>query len=342
MHTPQIASTTTLAHLRLAGWAFHQGPEIESPITPGTALSLKPEPDNPHDPHAIAVFCGSVQIGYLPAHAAPDYGTLVAQSRVQARAANVHPQTGEVLTIELSAATVPALAGLTVARLPPADDFSSALLEAARTKALLTALPADLTAAGMSASYDPSIGYQQVSTYKAGTGDELSDREVNARFLPYQHVYLVREEATGEFHERISVWLPGSRHFGFLQKQEGDRLLRAFDKRGEQVVLRAYLDLDDAAGTRLKAPSPATFSVVVLRVTIAGHGRDADDATAKGLASTPVAQDLLRLADDGYPRISDAPAGPAYDGELHLRKGNAWASAGSGAVADYLKKLRAA
>lgn len=32
----------------------------------GELLTLKPEKDNPHDPQAIAVFCGKTQIGYVP------------------------------------------------------------------------------------------------------------------------------------------------------------------------------------------------------------------------------------------------------------------------------------
>jgi len=39
---------------------------------PGAAFDLRPEPSNPHDPHAIAVFSASgIQVGYLPAERAP-------------------------------------------------------------------------------------------------------------------------------------------------------------------------------------------------------------------------------------------------------------------------------
>ena len=48
---------------------------------PGTSVALKREPDNPHDPNAVAVFVtaraliffsGPVQIGYLGADLAPE------------------------------------------------------------------------------------------------------------------------------------------------------------------------------------------------------------------------------------------------------------------------------
>ena len=333
--------TVTLARLRLAGWGFHRGPKLRKSLPVGTPLSLKPEPDNPHDAHAIAVFCRKAQIGYLPAHAAPDFGRLVRDGRLAARVAQVNEVSGEVLALELTTDVPTALVDLGRAKLPPVDDFGSALLEAARTDTLLTALPADLTAAGMSAAYHPGIGYLRVSGYAGAPAEDVGARELKTRFLPYQHVYLVREGADEEFHERVSVWLPGSRHLGFLQKQEGERLLRTYDKQSSGRLYRAYLDLEESSGLSAEGTAPATFRVVVCRVTVAGHGRaDADD-TSLLRASTPVAQDLLRLADDGYPRIGDASRGPVDDSGLYLRRDSRWAEVGSGAVADYLRKLEA-
>ena len=339
--TAPTAGPTVLAHLRLAGWAFHEGPKRKRPIATGTQLSLKPELDNPHDPHAIAVFCGSAQIGYLPAHAAPDYGTLVAQGRVRATVHSVNESTGEVIALELTTEATAALAALATAALPPITEFSSALLEAARTGALLTALPADLTAAGMAAAYDSGIGYRHVATYAAAPTEATPARELRTRFLPYQHVYLIREEATEGFHERVSVWLPGSRQLGFLQKQEGERLLRLVYKPRPGHLYRAYLDLVEARGSVNRHDEPGKLSIVLLQVTVAGMGRNGAEDSAHAMASTPVAQDLLRLADDGYPRISDAPAGPSDDAGLYLRKDNQWSTLGSSAVADYLRKIEA-
>ncbi len=339
--TAPTAGPTVLAHLRLAGWAFHEGPKRKRPIPIGEQLSLKPEPDNPHDPHAIAVFCGSAQIGYLPAHAAPDYGTLVAQGRVRATVHSVNETTGEVIALELTTEATAALADLAKPALPAVSEFSSALLEAARTGALLTALPADLTAAGMAAAYDPGIGYRHVATYAAAPTEATPERELRTRFLPYQHVYLIREEPTDEFHERVSVWLPGSRQLGFLQKQEGERLLRSSTSAVPISSTAPTSTSSRLEGNVGRHDEPGKLSIVLLQVTVAGMGRNGAEDSAHAMASTPVAQDLLRLADDGYPRISDAPAGPSDDAGLYLRKDNQWSTLGSSAVADYLRKIEA-
>lgn len=52
---------------------------------PGELVNLYPEPENPHDRHAIAVFsCRGVQIGYISAERAPRLGSLLASREVQA------------------------------------------------------------------------------------------------------------------------------------------------------------------------------------------------------------------------------------------------------------------
>ncbi len=48
--------------------------------TPGEPVKLRPEPNNKHDEHAIAVFsCRGVQLGYLPSERAVWIGTLARQ-----------------------------------------------------------------------------------------------------------------------------------------------------------------------------------------------------------------------------------------------------------------------
>lgn len=48
--------------------------------TSGEAVELRPEPKNPYDEHAIAVFsCRGVQLGYLPSERAVFVGTLTRQ-----------------------------------------------------------------------------------------------------------------------------------------------------------------------------------------------------------------------------------------------------------------------
>ncbi|MBB4618645.1 HIRAN domain-containing protein [Sphingomonas abaci] len=47
---------------------------------PGEVVELRPEPKNPYDEHAIAVFsCRGVQLGYLPSERAVFIGTLTRQ-----------------------------------------------------------------------------------------------------------------------------------------------------------------------------------------------------------------------------------------------------------------------
>lgn len=50
----------------VAGLAHHQADALWAQLTPGTDLWRFREPDNPHDPRAVAVCLGSRQIGYLP------------------------------------------------------------------------------------------------------------------------------------------------------------------------------------------------------------------------------------------------------------------------------------
>lgn len=48
--------------------------------TPGEPVELRPEPKNPADPHAVAVYsCRGVQIGYVPADRAPRLAALLAR-----------------------------------------------------------------------------------------------------------------------------------------------------------------------------------------------------------------------------------------------------------------------
>ncbi|WP_295396797.1 HIRAN domain-containing protein [uncultured Thiodictyon sp.] len=67
-----------LAHLRpaladgellrdfIAGYQFHGGTELEPQMDVGDTLELVREPDNPHDPQAVAVRWGGERIGYIP------------------------------------------------------------------------------------------------------------------------------------------------------------------------------------------------------------------------------------------------------------------------------------
>ncbi len=50
----------------IAGFRFHEGPDIMPYLQPGESLTLTAEPDNPHDPWAVRVEHNKSHIGYLP------------------------------------------------------------------------------------------------------------------------------------------------------------------------------------------------------------------------------------------------------------------------------------
>ena len=59
-----------LAACWLAGWRFRdqyvQRMIGEKVLKPGSFFTLRPEPDNPYDPNAIAIYGGGHHFGYVP------------------------------------------------------------------------------------------------------------------------------------------------------------------------------------------------------------------------------------------------------------------------------------
>ncbi len=54
-------------------------------LEPGDAVELRPEPKNPYDEHAVAVFSSTdVQLGYLPANRAPYVGQQIRRGSAKA------------------------------------------------------------------------------------------------------------------------------------------------------------------------------------------------------------------------------------------------------------------
>ena len=51
----------------LAGFSHWDGLALLDQIKPGVRLELRAEPDNPHDPSAIAALLDGRKIGYVPA-----------------------------------------------------------------------------------------------------------------------------------------------------------------------------------------------------------------------------------------------------------------------------------
>ena len=50
----------------VAGFSHWYGLEIMHKLVPGAKLRLVPEPDNPYDPCAIALYKGKTKIGFVP------------------------------------------------------------------------------------------------------------------------------------------------------------------------------------------------------------------------------------------------------------------------------------
>ena len=77
-------------HTKIAGVSFEGRQDIIAGLRADAALELRREPDNPHDPNAIAVHYGNLQLGFfnkkLAAHLAP---LIDAGARYRARVASL-------------------------------------------------------------------------------------------------------------------------------------------------------------------------------------------------------------------------------------------------------------
>jgi HIRAN domain len=60
--------------VKVAGTSYRSDALQDDAFAPGRRLALVPEPDNEHDPHAVAVFDAErrLQAGYVPAEVAPE------------------------------------------------------------------------------------------------------------------------------------------------------------------------------------------------------------------------------------------------------------------------------
>jgi len=60
----------------VAGVSYRPEALDDPSFDPGRRLALVAEPDNPHDPHAVAIYDAGrrQQVGYVPAAVAPELG----------------------------------------------------------------------------------------------------------------------------------------------------------------------------------------------------------------------------------------------------------------------------
>ena len=57
-----------LATYYIAGFQHWDGAFVLNKLKPGATVRMVPEPKNPHDPAAIAIFYKNVKLGYIPAN----------------------------------------------------------------------------------------------------------------------------------------------------------------------------------------------------------------------------------------------------------------------------------
>lgn len=53
-------------HFNMAGFTYYDGIEVFQELKVGTTLTLAAEPDNQHDPYAVALFYNNKKLGYIP------------------------------------------------------------------------------------------------------------------------------------------------------------------------------------------------------------------------------------------------------------------------------------
>ncbi|RMG75496.1 MAG: serine protease [Bacteroidetes bacterium] len=64
----QAPPPTLLWRGPVAGFQYHSGPAMLSELAVDQTLDLKPEPENPYDRYALALYADGAQIGYIPRH----------------------------------------------------------------------------------------------------------------------------------------------------------------------------------------------------------------------------------------------------------------------------------
>lgn len=55
-----------LMGFHIAGFSHHEGYKVFDRLKVGVGVTLVPEPDNPHDCRAVAMYFEGVKIGYVP------------------------------------------------------------------------------------------------------------------------------------------------------------------------------------------------------------------------------------------------------------------------------------
>lgn len=61
------APSRQLYSFHIRGFQFWDGAQVLDKLKAGSKIKMRPEPENPHDPNAIALYCGKTKLGFVPA-----------------------------------------------------------------------------------------------------------------------------------------------------------------------------------------------------------------------------------------------------------------------------------
>lgn len=66
MGSPKYEPSRRITSFHIRGFQYWDGPLVLNELKVGDALDLIPEPDNPEDPYAIAIYAKGTKLGYVP------------------------------------------------------------------------------------------------------------------------------------------------------------------------------------------------------------------------------------------------------------------------------------
>lgn len=81
-----LPRTKGFESIEVSGESFHMDDLQQPCFAPGSRLMLVPQPDNPRDPNAVAIFdlSGKLHCGYVPSGEAQRIGKLIAKQQIEA------------------------------------------------------------------------------------------------------------------------------------------------------------------------------------------------------------------------------------------------------------------
>lgn len=86
-------SSVSLGTFPVAGFQYHDGPEVIDDLRAGDAVELVPEPRNPHDERAVRVEWRRAHLGYVPRRDNAIPASLLAEGRrLRGRLIEVRPE----------------------------------------------------------------------------------------------------------------------------------------------------------------------------------------------------------------------------------------------------------